>query len=53
MAPRDAALIHEKLTSDYPALYRKHPFSDPKELGERLSNLFEDTVLDGLLAPPE
>lgn len=53
MAPRGAALIHEKLTSDYPALYRKHPFSDPKELGERLSHLFQDTALDGLLTRPE
>ncbi|MCH9688717.1 MAG: RNA polymerase sigma factor [Deltaproteobacteria bacterium] len=49
VASRDAAVVYEKLTNDYPALYRKHPFSDPKQLAERLSTLLQGTALDGLL----
>lgn len=49
MAPRDASVVYEKLTNDYPALYRNHPFSDPKQLAERLSTMLKDTALNGLL----
>ncbi len=53
MAPGSAAAVYDKLNNDYPALYRAHAFSDPKQLAQRLSKLIEDTALDGLLAPSE
>ena len=53
VAPRDAGVVYEKLTNDYPALYRKHPFSDPKQLADRLSTMLEDTALGGLLPSSE
>ncbi len=49
VAPRDAGVVFDKLTNDYPALYRKHPFSDPQQLAGRLSTMLEDTALGGLL----
>jgi RNA polymerase sigma factor (sigma-70 family) len=49
VAPREAAAVYDKLTHDYPALYRKHAFTDPKQLGERLSSLLEDTALGDLI----
>lgn len=49
VAPRDAGVVYDKLTNDYPALYRNHPFSDPKQLAERLSKMLKDTALSGLL----
>ena len=49
VASQDASVVYDKLTNDYPALYRKHPFSDPKQLAERLSTMLEDTALGGLL----
>lgn len=51
-APRDTALVSEKLEHDYPALYREHAFSDPKTLKKRLSQMLEDTVFDDLIPPP-
>ncbi len=48
-APRDASVVYDKLTHDYPALYRNHPFSDPKQLVERLATMLENTALDDLL----
>jgi RNA polymerase sigma factor (sigma-70 family) len=53
MAPREAGALYEKLTNDYPALYREHPFSDPEQLATRLSSMLEDTALGGLLPPAE
>ncbi len=41
--------MFEKVTGDYPALYREHPFLDPSQLKERLSTLLDDTSLRGLL----
>jgi RNA polymerase sigma factor (sigma-70 family) len=52
MAPREAGVVYDKLTNDYPALYRKHSFSDPEQLAERLSTMLEDTELNGLLSAP-
>lgn len=49
VAPREAGSVYEKLTQDYPALYRKHAFTDPKALTRRLSVLLEDTALGDLL----
>ncbi|MBL4685396.1 MAG: RNA polymerase sigma factor [Nannocystaceae bacterium] len=49
VAPHNASVVYEKLTNDYPALYREHPFSDPQQLAERLSTMLEDTALGGLL----
>jgi RNA polymerase sigma factor (sigma-70 family) len=49
MASRDAGVVYEKVTNDYPALYREHPFSDPGQLKARLSTLLEETALGGLL----
>lgn len=51
-APRDAGVVYEKLTNDYPALFRQHPFADPKTLAQRLSTMLEDTALSDLLTPP-
>ncbi|MGH1340272.1 MAG: RNA polymerase sigma factor [Nannocystales bacterium] len=51
VATREAGAVYDKLTNDYPALYRKHAFSDPQELAERLSTMLEDTALGGLLPP--
>lgn len=51
MAPREAGVVYEKLTHDYPALYRQHAFTDPQQLTQRLSRMLEDTALGGLLAP--
>ncbi len=51
VAPRDAGVVFEKLTHDYPALYRKHPFSDPQQLAGRLSAMLEETALGDLLPP--
>ncbi len=51
VAPHDAGVVYEKLTNDYPALFREHPFSDPQQLAERLSTMLEDTALGGLLPP--
>ncbi len=48
-APRDAGVVSEKLEYDYPALYREHPFSDPKTLKKRLSTMLEDTAFDALI----
>jgi RNA polymerase sigma factor (sigma-70 family) len=48
-APRQAGVVFDKLTHDYPALYRRHAFTDPQQLSQRLSSLLEDTALDGLL----
>ena len=53
MAPREAGAVYEKLTEDYPALYRKHAFTDPKQLGERLGGLLSETALGDLIASPE
>jgi len=53
VAPRDASAVYDKLTNDYPALYRNHPFSDPTDLADRLSTMLEGTALDDLLAPSE
>lgn len=53
VASREAGVVFEKLTNDYPALYRKHPFSDPKQLADRLSTMLEDTSLRGLLPASE
>ncbi|MBV1857834.1 MAG: RNA polymerase sigma factor [Nannocystaceae bacterium] len=49
VASRDAAVVYDKLTNDYPALYRKHSFSDPQQLAQRLSTMLQDTALGGLL----
>jgi len=49
MASRQAGVVYEKVTQDYPALYRQHAFTDPRELTQRLSTLLEDTALSGLL----
>ncbi len=49
VASREAGVVFEKLTHDYPALYRQHAFTDPEQLTQRLSTLLEDTALDGLL----
>ena len=49
VAPRDAGVVFDKLTNDYPALYREHPFSDPQQLAGRLSAMLEDTALGDLL----
>jgi len=51
VAPHDAGVVYEKLTNDYPSLYREHPFSDPQRLAQRLSTMLEDTALGGLLPP--
>lgn len=53
LAQRQAPVVYDKLTQDYPALYRKHSFSDPAVLAERLSGLLEETALNGLLNPPD
>jgi RNA polymerase sigma factor (sigma-70 family) len=53
LAPRDAAVVYDKLTNDYPALYRAHAFSDPRELAERISGLLDDTALQGLVQPAD
>lgn len=50
VAPRDAGVVYETLTNDYPALYREHAFSDPQKLAARLSGLLEDTTLGDLLS---
>jgi len=44
----DASVVYDKLTNDYPALYRKHS-TDPQELAQRLSTMLEDTALRDLL----
>ncbi|RLB51992.1 MAG: RNA polymerase subunit sigma-70, partial [Deltaproteobacteria bacterium] len=49
VAPREAGVVYEKLTHDYPTLYRQHAFTDPQELTQRLSKMLEDTALHGLL----
>jgi RNA polymerase sigma factor (sigma-70 family) len=49
VASRDAGVVFDKVTGDYPALYREHPFLDPDQLKERLGKLLDDTALDGLL----
>ena len=49
MASREAGVVFEKVSHDYPTLYRQHAFTDPKQLAQRLSKLLEDTALDGLL----
>lgn len=49
VASRDAGVVFEKVTGDYPALYREHPFLDPTQLKERLSTLLDDTPLGDLL----
>lgn len=49
VALREASVVYDKLTNDYPALYRKHSFSDPQQLAQRLSTMLEDTALGGLL----
>lgn len=51
MASRDAAVVFEKVTRDYPALFREHPFSDPRQLKTRLSALLEGTAFGDLLPP--
>jgi RNA polymerase sigma factor (sigma-70 family) len=48
VAPRDANVVYETLTQDYPALYREHAFSDPQGLGARLSGLLEHTEIGDL-----
>lgn len=53
VAPRDANVVYDKLTNDYPALYRGHPFSDPRQLSARLATMLEDTALSGLLPSSE
>lgn len=49
VASREAGVVFDKVTVDYPALYREHPFLDPDQLKERLSSLLDDTPLDDLL----
>lgn len=49
VASREAGAVYEKLTHDYPALYRQHAFTDPQELTQRLSTMLEDTALGDLL----
>ncbi len=49
VASNDASIVFERVTRDYPALFREHPFSDPKQLKARLSKLLENTALDDLL----
>ena len=49
VASRDAGVVYEKVTNDYPALFREHPFSDPGQLKARLSALLQETALDDLL----
>ena len=49
VASRDAGVVFEKVTRDYPALFREHPFADPQQLKSRLSKLLDDTALDDLL----
>ena len=49
MASREAGVVYDKVTHDYPALYRQHAFTDPRQLTRRLSTLLEDTALGGLL----
>lgn len=49
MAPREAGAVYEKLTQDYPALYRKHAFTDPKQLAEKMSAMLKDTALGDLI----
>ncbi|MEM7157618.1 MAG: RNA polymerase sigma factor [Myxococcota bacterium] len=51
VAPREAGAVYDKLTNEYPALYRKHSFQDPQGLARRLSALLEDTALGDLLPP--
>ncbi len=46
MASHDAGVVFEKVTHDYPALYREHPFSDPQQLKTKLSTMLEETVAD-------
>ena len=52
VASHEAAAVFEKVSHDYPTLYRQHAFTDPKQLSKRLSTLLQDTALGGLL-PPE
>lgn len=49
MATQDAGVVYDKVSNDYPALYREHPFTDPQGLKARLAGLLEKTTLDGLL----
>jgi len=49
VASRDAAVVFKKVTRDYPAPFREHPFTDPQQLKARLSTLLEDTALSDLL----
>jgi RNA polymerase sigma factor (sigma-70 family) len=49
IASREAGAVFEKVSVDYPALYREHAFTDPKHLATRISTLLEDTPLGDLL----
>ena len=50
VAPREASVLSNKIDEEYPALYRQHAFCDPKQLGQRLSDILQDTALEDLLA---
>ena len=52
VASREAGVVFDKVSQDYPALYREHAFTDPKELAGRIAGLLEDTPL-GNLVPSE
>jgi len=49
-ASLEAGVVYEKLTHDYPALYRSHAFTDPQQLTQRLSTMLEDTALGDLFS---
>ncbi len=49
VASREAGVLYDKLVRDYPSLYQRHAFTDPKALSARLSALLHETTLRGLL----
>lgn len=49
VASREAGVVYQKLSQDYPALYREHPFTDPQQLKQRLNTLLDETALGDLL----
>ncbi len=50
MASKEATVVFDKVSQDYPGLYREHAFTDPKQLADRLSDLLENTPLSDLLS---
>jgi RNA polymerase sigma factor (sigma-70 family) len=41
--------LYERVQTEYPALYRDHPFSDPEGLKDKLAGLLERSPLEGLM----